>query len=287
MPPRSVVAALVVFWLAADGWLFYREVWPYWRAGDPPPYTIDLTEELGDPSVDWEIYKKDKKIGRAASSVQRQRDRTYNLHMEFRFDELRILILHIRKLAGDYHISEDGELLGMAAHAWIATSDRKFGDVDMELHMNAPVENGELVPTLFFNKEKLALGDIRVPLKERSGAINPLHPLNRLPGLHEGRRWRISLFDPLSAIGKALGPQFNDMIGAMEGLTVPELHAEVKADTLEWNNEAVPCFKIEYRKPSEPDPVAATWVRRRDGLVLEQHSSHGLAEMTLRRKPAN
>src|SRR5947209_12741032 len=77
MPPRSVVAAILMFWLAADGWLFYREVWPYWRAGDPPPYTIDLTEELGNASVSWEILKKGEKIGYATSYVHRRHDRTY------------------------------------------------------------------------------------------------------------------------------------------------------------------------------------------------------------------
>lgn len=278
MPPRPVVAVLLAFWLAADGWLFYREVWPYWGAGDPPPYTIDLTEELGNPSVTWDILKKDERIGYATSHVKRQHDRTYNLQMEFRFDKFRVLILHVRKLTGDYHISEDGDLLGMTAHAWVATSSRKLGSLEMEMHMEARVENGELIPELFFEKEKLALGDLRVPMKEHAGAINPLHPLHRLPGLRVGRCWRIALLDPVSAIGKALG-------GPVEGLSMPELHAEVKGDTLAWNDEDVPCFKIEYRKPGEPEPVAATWVRRRDGLVLEQRASHSLAEMTLRRKP--
>ncbi len=278
MPPRPVVAALLVFWLAANGWLFYREVWPFWRTGDPPPYTVDLTEELGNPSVNWEILKNGKKIGYATSHVQRRRDRTYDLQMQFIFDELRIVLLHVRKLTGDYHISEDGDLLGMTAHAWVGTSSQRTGD--LEMHMEVRVENGELIPELFFANEKLPLGDIRVPMQEHAGAINPLHPLHRLPGLHKGRRWRITLLDPTSAIGKALG-------GPVQGLTIPELHAEVKTDTLLWHEEDVPCFKIEYRKTGEPEPVAFTWVRRRDGLVLQQHSSNGLAQMTLVRKPAN
>jgi hypothetical protein len=285
MPPRPVVVAVLAFWLAADGWLFYREVWPYWGTNDPPPYTIDMTEELGKPSVDWDIYQKDDKIGDGWSRVERQRDRTYMLRTEFRFEKLKVLILHVRKLKGVYHISEDGQLLGMTAQARVATSSPRTGDIEMVLDVQAPVDNGAIVPEVFFNEEKLALGDLRVPLKEHSGAINPLHPLNRLPGLREGRRWRITLLDPLNAIGKALGPQFHDVLGALERLTVPELHAEVKADTLRWNGTDVACFKIEYRKPGEPEPVAATWVRRRDGLVLEQHSSHGFASMILRRQP--
>jgi hypothetical protein len=286
MPPRTLVIGILAFCLTADSWLFYREVWPYWRSGDPPPYTIDLTEELGNPSVDWDILKKNDQIGYATSSVKRQPNRTYKLKMEYTFEKLKIMVLTVRKLRGVYHITEDGDLLGMSANAKVSTGDQKFGDFEMEFDMQARVENGELVPELFFNKEKLALGDIRVPMKERTGTINPLHPVNRLPGLHEGRRWRITLFDPLSAIGKGMGPQFHELLGAMDGIAVRELHADVKADTLEWDEEVVPCYKIEYRKPGAPDPIAATWVRKRDGLVLQQHSSHGLTEMTLRRRPA-
>jgi hypothetical protein len=288
MPPRSVVAAILVFWLAADGWLFYREVWPYWRAGDPPPYTIDLTEELGDPTVNWDILKnKDPApIGRAISQVKRQKDRTYRLRMEYRFDKFNLVFGHLRKLVGDYHVGEEGDLLGMMAEAYINTSG-KLGDLDLVMAVKATVDNGELVPELFFDNEKLKLGDLRVPLADRAGAINPLHPVNRLPGLHAGRRWRIKLFDPLSAIAKGRSPQLRDILGAVEGAGIPELHAEVKTADLEWNGDEVPCYTIEYRKPGDVDPVATTWVRRRDGLVLQQHARQLVMEMTLRRKPAN
>jgi hypothetical protein len=281
MPSRSIVAAVLLFWLGANGWMFYREVWPHWRSGEPPPYTIDLTEELGHASVNWQIWKKDKKIGTAISRVERQRDRTYKLHIQFRFDKFHVVILEVRKLSGVYHVTEDGELLGLSSQAAVAMKD-KLGSLEMEFEVKGLVEDGQLVPELFFNGEKLALGDLKVPVSGHGGALNPLHPLNRLPGLSEGRRWRITLFDPMSALGKAMGPQLQE---ALEGVSVRELLAEVKTDTLEWGRAEVDCFKIEYRTPGDADLVAATWVRRRDGLVLQQHSSYGLSEMTLRRDP--
>jgi len=281
MPPRSVVAAVLLFWLGANGWMFYREVWPHWRSGEPPPYTIDLTEELGHASVRWKILKKDRDVGHAISRVERQRDRTYKLHIDFHFKEFRVVILEVRKLSGVYHVTEDGELLGLSSQASVAMKD-KLGSLQMDFEVKGQVEDGQLLPEIFFNGEKLALGELKVPVAGHGGALNPLHPLNRLPGLSEGRRWRITLFDPMSALGKAMGPQLQE---ALEGVSVRELFAEVKTDTLEWGGAEVDCFKIEYRTPGDADLVAATWVRRRDGLVLQQHSSYGLSEMTLRRDP--
>src|SRR5947207_8887216 len=119
MPPRSIVAVVLLFWLGANGWMCYREVWPRWRSGDPPPYTIDLTEELGHATVSWEIWKKDKRIGNATSRVERQRDRTYKLNIDYHFKEFRIVVLHVRTLSGVYHVTEDGELLGLSAQAGV------------------------------------------------------------------------------------------------------------------------------------------------------------------------
>jgi len=280
MPPRSIVIAILLFWLGANGWLFYREAWPRWRSGEPPPYTIDLTEELSRASVNWKILKKDKEIGYAVSRVERQPDRTYKLHIQFHFNEFRVVILTVRKLGGVYHVTEDGELLGVSAHAVVAMKD-KLGSTEMDFEMKGRVEQGALVAELYFNHEKLDLGELKVPIARQGGALNPLHPLNRLPGLSEGRRWHITLFDPLSALSRAL-PEFQQ---AVEGMGVRELVAEVTLDTLAWDGNDIECFKIEYRTPGDDDLVASTWVRRRDGLVLQQHSSHGLSELTLRRSP--
>src|SRR4051794_21174366 len=44
MPPRSVVVAVVVFWLAVMAWLVKREVWPRLAPGEPPPFAVDLLD---------------------------------------------------------------------------------------------------------------------------------------------------------------------------------------------------------------------------------------------------
>ena len=44
--------------------------------------------------------------------------------------------------------------------------------------------------------------------------------------------------------------------------------------------------KIEYREPGKTRVVARTWVRRRDGLVLQQEASHEGMNVVLLRDPA-
>jgi hypothetical protein len=281
MPHRLIVVAVVTFWLAANGWLVYREVWPQWRAGGPPPYTIDLSEELGNSMINWEIYHGKKKAGAAISQVERQRDATYRLRTQLYFDRFKILpLFELKKLSTAYHVTEEGDLLGLSVQFMVQMPQQG----EHELELKGAVENREILPKLFFDGQPLPLGESKIPLSQTGTVLNPMQLVNRVPGLSEGRRWRMALFDPLEALGKAL-PGADKLLAGAEGMTVPYLNAEVLADTLWWNDEDVDCFKIEYRKPKEPEPVAATWVRRRDGLVLQQFSASDFMEMTIRRIP--
>ena len=36
MPPRSITAAILVFWLIMTGWLIQRDLWPLLAPGEPP-----------------------------------------------------------------------------------------------------------------------------------------------------------------------------------------------------------------------------------------------------------
>jgi hypothetical protein len=287
MPPRIIVAAVVLGWLAANAWLVYREAVPYWRASGPPPYTIDLTEELGSSIVNWKIWQKNKPkpIGRAVSQVERQPDRSYLLRTNLYFDSFQLAVLEVKKLATVYHINEEGELLGVSAQCLGRLKHGKDIGFDFDLETEGQVVNGEIAPKLSLNKTPLPIGELKLPLLRGGNVLNPMHLLNRVPGLREGRAWRITLFDPMKSLGKAL-PDLQEVLQAAEGMTIPELHAEVVADTLWWDGDDVPCYRIDYRKPGDPEPVAATWVRRRDGLVLQQHSTSALLELTLTRDPS-
>lgn len=45
MPPRWLCLLIVAFWVSSTGWLLWRDLLPQVLPGQPPPYTIDPTEE--------------------------------------------------------------------------------------------------------------------------------------------------------------------------------------------------------------------------------------------------
>src|SRR6516225_8497606 len=200
MPHRSIVAVVIIAWLAANCLLFYREVWPHWRVGGPPPYAIDLTEELGKTHVNWRIFMAGKPAGNANSHVERQRDRTYRLHTNLRFNNLRLGNLELIRISTTYHVTEEGELLDLAV---VFQFRLKNNDIDLpsaELAMDGVVKNGEIEPKLSFNGEPVPLGEGKVSISEGGSVLNPMHLLSRIPGLSEGRHWRMPLLDPMKAL---------------------------------------------------------------------------------------
>lgn len=87
MPSRWLRWPIVVFWLTTTGWLFWRDLWPNWRPGEPPPFYIDPVEEVqkGDPvPTHWTVrrYSTGKsKVFRASTwGEYHGDDDTYSLH---------------------------------------------------------------------------------------------------------------------------------------------------------------------------------------------------------------
>ena len=67
-------------------------------------------------------------------------------------------------------------------------------------------------------------------------------------------------------------------------MTVPMLEAEVIVDALPWHGQDAPvtCYRIDYHEPGKK-VTARTWVRRRDGLVLQQEAEHQGRRIILQR----
>jgi hypothetical protein len=62
MPNRWVCLLIVGCWLATTGWLFWTEILPDLVPGQPPPFTIDLLDELPQNNstrgeVLWDVYQ--------------------------------------------------------------------------------------------------------------------------------------------------------------------------------------------------------------------------------------
>lgn len=90
MPSRWMRLLIVGFWLTTTAWLFWHDLWPSWRPGEPPPFHIDPVEEVrkGDPMrLFWTVQRQKPReaepipVFRASTWVDyRPDDDTYTLH---------------------------------------------------------------------------------------------------------------------------------------------------------------------------------------------------------------
>jgi hypothetical protein len=160
------------------------------------------------------------------------------------------------------------------------------------MKVDGSVEDGQLrVRPRLLTSQQPGQPELRLPVdlpESRPVAapkrlLNPMHLLNRFPGLRAGHTWKEPLFNPL-----CLGSILPGEIGAMlpqELVAEKYLLAEVHKASLDWSGLRIPCFKIEYREPGHK-VAATTWVRRRDGLILQQEASQMGLDLVVRREAA-
>lgn len=287
MPSRTVTLAILIFWLTTTGWLVYRELAPRFAAGEPPPFTIDLTDEVGNSTVNWVVFQKEEKVGDGSTRIVRHPDRTFEFLANFRLNDFKLLNFQPKlTIVGSYRITEEGALTHAAANlkADLANSPVAAFVRNIELDFTGEVRERQLHPQI-----KLLLDGNNVnpfppepiPVADSGRILNPMHLVHRITGLREGQTWMIPLMDPLKALPSALQ-------GVVPGkeMNIDQVQAEVKIAPLDWNRTETLCFMIEYRRPGEK-VIAKTWVRRRDGLVLQQWASHEGIEYTLVRQPGD
>jgi hypothetical protein len=272
MPPRLFTLAVVVFWLATSGWLFYRELWPKLRPGEPPPYTIDLVDEARQHTTPilWSVYRGQKKIGKARTWVTyRESDDTFELHGAMDQVELyRIALVSVmvQHAANMYRIGRDGELREMTTDI-VLTVPRL--DLKAKAHFDGQVHGRRFAAQgwMEFAGDKKDVNIDPVPLSTYGAVLNPLQPVNRIQGLRPGQHWRMPLLDPLSDAVAATLPGMPSGPRVLNAAVLPEIQR------LAWDDQDVPCLVIEYT--GEGDFSARTWVRESDGLVLRQEARQG------------
>lgn len=284
MPPRGIVFAIVVFWLAMTAVLINEEIVPRWRARTAPPYTIEVTDEAGSPQVEWTVLFDERPVGRGLTAVRRQPDRTFEMSQKFRFDDLELPAfvgrLTVRKLDTRYRVTRAGRLLGLHVSGE-ASLKGNFGSFDLNAVLEGEVEDGRLAPRLTAFGQTIDLGLEPIAVDEHGSVLNPMHLLHRLPNLQPGQRWSVPLFDPFKMFSakQILGQQLPKFASSPK-----VLEAEVTADEMTWNRERVECLRIGYREPAREE-IAQTWVRRDNGLVLEQVARQPGGMIRIRRVP--
>lgn len=274
MPSRLVTVAIILFWLATTGWMFSREVLPLWQAGEPPPFHLDLAEEVSAHTTNWDVLEQGQKIGTAHTTVRRTRDRNYALQVQFHFHNWSVVGISVDKCSCEYRITPRGELLGLLAQMVLGQNI-----LNLEADIHGEVKGEELFSDI--SLKSAALGKDwtmeldPMPLSKAGNILNTMHPINRITGLHDGRSWQVPVIDPIELAVSSLPKKLN------LPLSLPSLSgnqrnrfllAEVHAASLPWDEVDIACWRIDFAEPNKT-PQARLWVRRSDGLVLQQESS--------------
>ena len=254
MPPRLVSGAIVAFWLVMTAWLIEREVVPMMLADASPSYMPNFTDEIGTPTILWFVERDGTRIGSATSRIMAGKGHTFEFHSTFLFNEKVPLLRQVNSVD---RLGEDGKIRGMK----VAFHTDKLGTYELR----GDVVDDVLEPVILVNGVETRLFEIgKIDMRSQGSTVNTLTLVNRLRNLYEGQTWVSRRFDPFGNLrGQLIGADL------LKSYAVPDLIAKVKIDSLHWHRKEVECFTIEYNEPGK-DVIARTWVRRRDGLVLQQ-----------------
>jgi hypothetical protein len=272
MPPRWLTWAIIAFWVGMTGWLTYQQYSLRQRAGEPPPFTIDLTDEVGANEIAWTVLTKGQKKGQAYSSVKfRRKDHTFALHSWVRANDV-LLSKSLVKMISNYRVNQDGELQEIDVELVIELGGNQ--ETLLGGAISGKVDNGiiklEAWGIFQGKRTKLDLSTFGIPseIKISRNILNPMHMLNKINGLREGQEWVIQLME----------------VKGFDSVSLPFLLAKVSSQTLSWHGRDILCFLIEYREQNRQRVHARTWVRQRDGLVLQQQAEYMGYELLIQRE---
>jgi hypothetical protein len=327
MPPRSLSLAIVACWLAVTGLFVYLDVWPSFHASEPTLFAIELVDEASRQAdtCGWTVLKN----GGAAYAANTEWkyhgasddsfEFTCQLWCKDSYAERAgepvvpwLPLVQFNKVEmpkSTYLVARTGRLKRLETGG--VSYNLAFGGAGQEVAVKAnviasPGENsfaphidvsfaglkGQAVPDSPVPGEFSRLGD-PVPLSGRGLALNPLHPLRRVPDLREGQHWRLPVIDPfaflavLGARGEAAGATLRGA-GLLPDQEAYELEARVLPgrETLSWDGKDYPCRVVKATGDGAVTSLTV-WVREGDGNVLQQEAKvYGDTWTFVRRGPA-
>jgi hypothetical protein len=281
MPPRIITLGIIAFWMTMTGWTLYKDVWPRVQPDSPPPFTVDLMDEAqlqGPNHIIWRLSTNGQPgIFHLETWVQfLPKEDLFELHgnmwpvvdREGHISELALM-----SMLSTMTVNREGELksLEMKLMPPVPLPIPTNLVVEPRIVLMGLVKDGSLVPRIQAPEKGFDRTFDPIPIKTRGSILNPLQPLNRLPNLKRGQKWRMPVVDPVSQAFGSLAPLSSGYVRTFEA----EVLHDVKS--LRWRDEDVACLVIEY---SGDDASGSTWVRKADGLVLQQ-------EVTLSGKTLN
>lgn len=301
MPPRFLVAFIVVFWVGTIAYLIYEEYWPWWRTDAPPAFIVEMADEASPLVTQWSIYRGDKKVGSISTTMTCLKDDTIELEStieDLMFEVPAVLVpvtvhFHITKLRTVQRVRRDGQLvrvrskLNLAIGAFGKDKDLKItaiiqgNVVDGHLHARSTLHSD-------FGRTEQDLEPIPIQM---GSAFNPMQPIAKLR-VRPGQHWKMSSVDPLGEAIQASFRHFVQQVAAMGGTSIklkvdtPKLIlAEVASEPRQWSydGKSAKCYVIEYRT-DDRNLTGSTWVSVDDGKVMRQEISSFGDKLVLERE---
>lgn len=294
MPSRPTTLAIVLFWLAAVGWVGYRDLWPRLAASGPPPVAVELGDEASQlVPVKWKVLRGDQRVGWLTTRMTYQdADDTFRLthkYANLTFDSGRVRVV-FPEVTLTTRVTRGGALRdqGMAGRMQVQL---KTGDEFLTIAEARAEVEGEVRGGVFHSrcdidspllKVKRDLDPVPVPDGQ---ALSPLQPVGRIANVRAGQRWVVHEVNPLRDAMRSVLTGFVGEQGF--GLPAEEQESFVatvgdRPEPLAWGKDRaeVMCWVIDYVRK---DARVRTWVRADDGRVLRQEASRDGETLALER----
>lgn len=317
MPPQWLRYLIVLFWLATTGWLFWHDLWPNWRPGEPPLFHVDLVEE---------VHHKDSVPQRNNWIVQRAKDSESKLYPVFEattwveHDDEDVYTLNasldarkdpknqpikvaefftIDRINSAYRVNRAGQLRSLEATVQLRFNPELSLFHHLLLKRPKPAPNslstekiqlriwGEVRGRQFFAHCRIELAYLGKPMQldlpavdvsQTGSVLMPLHPISHIRGLRSGQSWRQPLVDPLRD-ALASVPGFSGGVRWLNARVLP------RPQMLEQDGSSTSCLVIEYTN-DESEVMGRTWVEQDGERVLQQEAILDDGHWIMKREPA-
>jgi hypothetical protein len=281
MPPRFLTIAIIAFWLSMTGWTLYKDVWPHFLPDNPPPFTIDLSDEAqpkGPNHIIWSVSVNGEEGAFHLETWVRYLPKEDLFELNSDMWPVLFAGTGIKEIAkfgmiSKVVVSRDGKLVSLNL---ILTPPEPPKNDKVHIQLIGEIKGGLLIPRILIPDRNIDKTFDPVPIKAHGSVLNPLQPVNRLPNLKPGQRWRMPVVDPVAQAFESMVPLGGGYVRTFDAEVLPELM------NLTWKNEEVACQVIQY---TGDDASGKTWVRAKDGLVLQQEVSISGKTLVLKRQP--
>jgi len=255
---RGYIVAIVLFWLAATGWLVKEKILPPLLVGDPPSYRTILAAEQNEPKeTAWDIFLNGRRVGGAKTVTERLPDSINQLRCRVKLKELPLAeltpawITAVVKVMDSHHargeavIAVDSEatididplnrpvafasITKIGPPATDASHRSLLSGVELNVTMRGRIE-GDSMHVLMHSGEIDYKTEVDIPADALMGDV--LSPQTRLPGLRIGQTWTVPIYSPFRP----------------PNAPVEILHATVeRKDPIVWHDRIVPALLVVYR----------------------------------------